>query len=132
MIELLKQYPKAAKKVREYYLEKFIETLKDPGLDEEFRAHVREQGIDDEKVAKVLQSMPRGIFDMFDQELIYIEIIPKITIGEFDEKLSDNNIMFFAGVNGKAVNVSMNRKDSERKAIEKAFELLEQKLEEKL
>jgi hypothetical protein len=120
MMELLTKYPKAAKVVREHFLEKLLEGLKTEGLPEDFKEHVREQGITDEKVAKLIDNHPRMLMDIFDENEVYINVFPT---NEYE------NIEFRTQVNFEDVGTSkFSRKEAEFLAVKKAFELLEVKL----
>ena len=119
MIELFEKYPKAANIVKSYYLEKLLESLKSEGLPEEFKEHVRQQGIDDEKVVKLVETMPRSLFDVFDENEIYIEILTDAVFmkPKFQYKISLLDKQKFD-----------TRKEAEKEAINVAFKLLEEKL----
>ena len=126
MIELLEKYPKAAKVVRQYYLEKLIESLK-TDLPEEFKEHVRQQGVTDEMVAKLVDNQPRSLFDVFDENELYIHVGVLIGINNsivFKYQVNDLLLgpVFKDGVSFKT------RRESEKAAIEEAFKLLEEKL----
>lgn len=119
MIELLEKYPKAAKKVRDYYLEQLIKSLKDESLPDEFKKHVRQQGINNERVAKMIQGQPRALFDVFDENEIYIVINKDSTF--IKPKFSYNVLL-------DDKNKFDSRKEAEHAAIKEAFEVLENKL----
>jgi len=119
MLELLTKYPKAAKVVKEYYLEKLIASL-DSSLPEDFKEHVREQGITDEMLSKIVGEAPRMLWDAFDENGIYINVFPT---NEYEE------VEFRTQINFEDVGTSkFTRKEAELQAIEKAFQLLEDKL----
>src|SRR6476620_3442019 len=80
MIELLQKYPKAAKLVKEYYLEQLMKGLKED-LPEEFKTHVREMGIDDERIARLIEVNPYHLSYFFDTQFIFIHINPSFTSG---------------------------------------------------
>ena len=117
MIELLQDYPEAAKLVTSYYLEKMLLSLDDSSLPEDFKEHVRAQGIDVDKIAVLAEASPRTLFDVFDENELYIQIDGdnkngwNWEIGEFIENSSCSS-----------------RKEAELKAITEAFKLLNEKL----
>ena len=121
-LELLETYPKAAVKVKEWFLEKMLDTLKDDTIPEDFKDFVRQQGIGDDKVAKIVGDSPRSLFDVFDENQLYIKI--DIFAKE------DGTAKFIWSVN--AVEGSTNfyevRKDAEKEAVQKAFQMLNDKL----
>jgi hypothetical protein len=75
MLELLEKYPEAAKVIVSYYLEKMLEGLNDDKLPENFKDFVRAQGVDNDKIAKILEASPRNLFDVFDSYGFYADIM---------------------------------------------------------
>jgi len=122
MLELLEKFPKAAKVVKQYYLEKLIESL-DATLPEDFREHVREQGITDEVLAKIVGEAPRMVFDVFDENGIYISI-GVFAPASFKYQIND----LLIGPVFRYSEIFKNRKEAEKAAVEKAFKLLNEKL----
>lgn len=118
MLELLQTYPEAAKVVKSYYLEIMLETLNDDSLPEDFKEHVREMGIDDEKISRMLSGSPRSMFDVFDHNAIYINVT-------FDNE----DRLFRYSVNGEVDSINyVFRKAAEQAAVAEAFKLLNEKL----
>jgi hypothetical protein len=116
MLELLENHPKTATVIKQWLLDKLLESLKDDSLPEDFKQHVREQGMEDDKVAKIISSSPRALFDVFDGNKVYIDI-------------SCLNDKFLWGINDDMNdNVYETRKDADLAAIVEAFKLLEAKL----
>jgi hypothetical protein len=78
-----------------------------------------EQGIEDDKMAIMIDANPRMLFDVFDDNKVFIEIymFPDDT---FTCKIS----------NGATTQSWKTRKEAESFAIEAAFEILEDKLGE--
>jgi hypothetical protein len=114
MLELLQKYPKAAEVVKAYYLELMLETLNDSSLPENFKEHVREKGIDDDKIAKMLNGSPRSMFDVFDHNSIYINVT-------FDHE----DRLFRCSVEGEVDSKNyVFRKAAEEAAVAEAFKLL--------
>lgn len=73
-IELLEQNPESAKLICSYYLEVMLESLNDDSLPEDFKDHVRSQGMDNNNIAAILDGNPRNLFDFFDEHGIFINI----------------------------------------------------------
>ncbi len=118
MIELLQNYPEAAKVVKAYYLEIMLDTLNDDSLPENFKEYVREMGIDDEKISKMLNGSSRSMFDVFDHNAIYINVT-------FDNE----DRLFRYSVNGEVDSMNYtHRKAAEQAAVAEAFKLLNEKL----
>jgi hypothetical protein len=120
--ELLETYPKAAVAIKEFYNLKMIDSLQeDNNIPEEFRNMVKEQQFDNEYVATFIDSNPRFLFDVFDENEIYINI----TV--FHNKLFIYSIMGDVEKVG-STETSNTRKEAEKLAIEEAFKLLNDKL----
>lgn len=116
-LELLKNHPKASLVVKQYYLNVMLESLKDESLPEDFKEMVRQQGIDDEKIGKLIDASPRALFDVFDNHKIYIGTVLDEVNG------------FWWTINDKKSSVGYeHRKNCENAAIEEAFKLLNNKL----
>ena len=119
--ELLETYGKAATVVKQFYLAHMIESLNDDNLPENFKDFVREQGMSNEDVAIMINASPRTLFDVFDVNGIFISL--KYSPDGFTwscmqsdaSELKDTTMYFF-------------RKEAELAAIEKAFEILNNKL----
>ena len=123
-IELLEQHPKSGKLICSYYLEIMIESLKDEGLPEDFKESIREEGIDNRNVGAILDGNPRNLFDFFDDQSLFINIMTE------KGKTFSYNIIDHVSVGSTLM--AKTRKEAEIKAIEYAFELLEIKLSPKV
>lgn len=111
-LELLEKYPLSAKIIKDWFLGQMIESLKKETIDEEFKTFMREQGIDDDKMGTLIDVNPRMLFDVFDDNEIFI-CINHHPINAF----SHDDSSFYK-----------TRKESELLAITQAFEWLENKL----
>ena len=117
--ELLETYSKAASIVKDFYLTKFLESMESEALPENFKDFAKEQGIDNDTVAQMIDSMPRALFDVFDAHEVYIQITVDI----------ENNCFRWSFDGGHVESNDYNlRVDAEKAAIEKAFEILNDKL----
>jgi hypothetical protein len=118
MLELLQKYPEAAKVVKSYYLEVMLSTLNDDSLPEDFKEHVREMGIDNDKISRILNGSPRSMFDVFDDNGIFINIT-------FDYE----HRVFRYSVEGEVDSQDyLFRKSAEQEAIAEAFKILNERL----
>lgn len=115
-LQLLDEHPKAAIVVKQWYLEKMLESLKDESLPEDFKEHVRQQGIDNETIAKMIDGMPRTLFDVFDGQKVIIQIN---TFPSFSYSINEGDV-----ISGSWET----RKEAETAAIKEAFKLLNDKL----
>jgi hypothetical protein len=120
-IELLEQNPESAKLICSYYLEVMLESLNDESLPEDFKDHVREQAMDNRNIAAILDGNPRNLFDFFDSQLLFINIMTEK--GEtFSYKIIINEI----GVSSTLM--AKTRKEAEKEAIIAAIGMLETRL----
>lgn len=118
-LELLKNHPLSAKLIREWFMEKMIESLNNNSITDEFRQFMREQSIDDDKLGVMIDSNPRMLFDVFDENNVIIII-----------KYHDNFGFTWAVEEADDQSFYKTRKESELFAIEAAFEILESHLGE--
>jgi small-conductance mechanosensitive channel len=124
--ELLAKYPLATEVIRKSYFDKMIasvESAKD--IPEEFKQSLMNEAITDERLIVFIDSQPRTLFDVFDDNKIFICIsVWTKTPGHFE------NVEFGIALNGTNKNNSnfSSRKEAELVAIAEAFELLEEKI----
>ena len=118
MLELLKTYPEAGKVVKNHFLSKMLEGLNDDNIPDDFKEHVRNMGIDDDKIAKMVGGSPRALFDVFDDNDLFINITHDYTDRVFrwsvDGEVDSQNYVL--------------RKAAEQDAVAEAFKLLNEKL----
>ena len=116
-LELLEKHPYTTEVIRTWFLEKMIESLNDQSVPDEFKDFMRGQGIDNERLSTMIDANPRMLFDVFDENDLFIEIFmyPDVT---FTCKIGDQ----------ATTNSWKTRKEAEMFAIEAAFEILENKL----
>ncbi len=129
-LELLQKHPLVANVIKDWFHQLMIESFKDPEIAEEFKEFVLEQGIENDKLGILIISNPRMLFDVFDENKLYIHIVPispikgemKFLIGiDTLESLDDTPSTQYS-----------TRKEAELYAIGAAFEILENKLSPKV
>jgi len=120
-IELLQKNPESSKLICSYYLEIMLESLKDDNLPEDFKAHVREQGIDEDKIAAIIDGNPRNLFDFFDDQSLFINIMT-----EKGKTFSYTIITDTVSVGSTLM--AKTRKEAEKEAIITAIGMLETRL----
>lgn len=122
--ELLETYGKAAGVVKSYYVEKFIGSMVTENVPENYKEFARSEGIDNSTIAKMVESMPRALFDVFDSYELHIEILVM-----YSDKPS---IFTYTVVEGDLIHTQPtkynSRIEAERVAIEEAFKLLDERL----
>jgi hypothetical protein len=122
MLELLKNYPKAGKVIKDYFLNKLVESLNNETLPEDFKETVLAMGIEDERLDKMIGNMPRSLFDVFDENGLMIEV--SISNSDFSYKIFPRDAKFLD------VKWYGTRKEAEQAAIADAFLTLNQKLKD--
>lgn len=120
MIELLKKHEKAAKVIRDYYLEIMLDGLNDTSLPDNFKDYVRAKGIDNDRIVQIMEGSPRNLFDVFDQNGIFIET--SVNGGSFAYKIHPRDKDF------TDVYWYASRKAMEEIAIKDAIALLDDQL----
>ena len=121
--ELLETYPKAAKVISEFYNNKLIDSINDSseGVSEEFKEMLKQQSFDNEYVATFIDSNPRFLFDVFDENDIYINVT------------AFPNSLFHYSIVGDTAEVGstetfFTRIEAEKLVIKEAFQILNNKL----
>jgi hypothetical protein len=119
--ELLETYPKAAKVISEFYNNKLIDSMNDSseGVSEEFKEMIKQQSFDNEYVATFIDSNPRFLFDVFDDNELYIGIIPTYT---------NDGVVFQYTLTTLISGEQPTRIEAEKAVIELAFKMLNDKL----
>jgi hypothetical protein len=123
-VELLETYPRAAEVINEFYHTKMIESMDTTDVPDDFKEMLKQQEFDNEYVAKFIDANPRILFDVFDSNGVYIEILVDLTKDDaLFSYIIDGDVM------GNVEAVLYNsRIEAEKVAIEKAFQLLNDKL----
>lgn len=120
--ELLEKYPKAAEVVLEYHTNLFRKTLETADISPEFKEFAQTQVLDLDTVADLIDTNPRGTFDVFDAHKIYITTTVSPVDGYFLWHIQTDKETF------DEIEYLDNRKVAEVAAVEKAFEILNEKL----
>jgi hypothetical protein len=121
--ELLETYPKAAVAIKEFYYGKMINSLQEENdIPEEFKDMIKAQQFDSEYVATFIDTNPRFLFDIFDENGIYITTPVAASDGYFRWEIHSEAEVY------ETSEYLNNRKLAETAAIEKAFKILNEKL----
>lgn len=115
IMELLESHPKSLVIITEYFTNMMIDSFNDETVPEEFKTAMKEMGISKERLSLIIGSAPRCLFDVFDENNIFIEIYR--TTGE----------AFTFNIEGFMEHPDhfSKRKDCELIAVKEAFKLLE-------
>ena len=116
MIEVLKQYPKAAQVMKDYYIDLMIESSQD--LPDHFREFLEERGLEMSNIADMMAAAPRNLFDVFDEYGIIISIT-------YDKAAS--KFCYFVNEYENKEHFDT-RKEADKDAVQTALLLLEAKL----
>lgn len=120
MINLLEEHPKTAAVIKQWLLDKLLESIEDSKVPDDFKEFARQQSMDDDKVAGILQNTPRSLFDVFDNQQLYIQI-------SVDLQTAPPVFRYCFGDIVESIDYS-SRKEAETAAIVEAFKLLEARL----
>ena len=115
---LLETYPKAAKVIKQHFVDQLVNSLKDADLPEDFKEFARQQEIDDDKIGGLIDAQPRGLFDVFDNNGVYITTPVAAADGYFRWEINSEAEVY------ETSEYLNNRKMAEIAAVEKAFEIL--------
>jgi len=116
-IKLLQEYSKTTEVIRTWFMEKMIQSINEAeDVPDEFKEFMRQQGIEDDRLAAMIDAQPRSLFDVFDANGIIINVFH--VVGKFHAHIKDND----------AETEATNRKDAEESIIQHAFRILEEKL----
>jgi predicted nuclease of predicted toxin-antitoxin system len=117
-LELLQENPHAAKVIKEYYVELMLNSLDESSLPENFKDFLKEQGIDDEKVAQMMEANARNVYDVLDENGFIISITYDATFEKFSWYINGDQHKIICST----------RKDAENQAVAAALYRLERKL----
>ena len=114
--ELLDLYPIATEVVRDWFMDKMAESFKNQELPKDFKEFMREQGIPNDKLVKLIDVNPRVLFDVFDDNGVIINVV-------------HSNGVFSWDVNTvKSLDSYSSRREAESAAVQRAFQILHDKL----
>lgn len=119
-LELLEKYPLSAKVIKNWIMLQMMESFKDTSVPDEFKDFMLSQGVENDKVGTMIDAQPRMLFDVFDENNIIVETF----------LYPDTNFTIKIG-NQATTNSWKTRRESEVFAIDTAFEILEDRLNEK-
>jgi hypothetical protein len=117
-IELLEKYPLASKVINDWVMQQMLESFKDESVPQEFKDYMLAQGVENDKLAVMIDTQPRFLFDVFDYNNVLIQINVFKT---FSYSINEGDV-----ISGSWET----RKECEKHAIASAFDVLEEKLGE--
>ena len=117
-LELLQENPDAAKIIKEYYVNLMLNTLDESSLPENFKDFLIEQGLDDDKVAQMMEANARNVYDVLDENGFVISMNWDMAFNKFSYHIND-------GQYNKHYDT---RKEAENAAVAVAIHRLQNKL----
>jgi hypothetical protein len=114
--ELLDLYPVATEVVRDWFMDKMAESFKNQELPKDFKEFMREQGIPNNKLVKLIDVNPRVLFDVFDSNGVIINVVYSNGVFSWDV----NTV--------KSLDSYSSRREAESAAVQRAFQILHDKL----
>lgn len=118
---LLESHPKATVVVKQWFLDRMIESFKDETVPEDFKDFMRQQGIDTTRISSMITGNPRVLFSVLDEQNVYVQVTINLQ--------NLNKPSFTWSVNGKECSQWYEtRMEAEKDAIAEAFKVLEEKL----
>lgn len=114
--EVLDLYPIATEVVRDWFMEKMAESFKNQELPKDFKEFMREQGIPNDKLVKLIDVNPRVLFDVFDENGVIINVVHSNSVFSWDV----NTV--------KSLDSYSSRREAESAAVQRAFQILNDKL----
>lgn len=127
--ELFEKYPKSGEVIVKYYTDVFMNSLDTEDITEEFKELAKTQMVDPEYIQSFIDSNPRGTFDVFDNNGIYITTPVSPADGHFRWEIQTDYENVLTEEHETYSSEFLNtRKEAEATAVEKAFEILNYKL----
>ena len=114
--ELLDLYPIATEVVRDWFMDKMAESFKNQELPDNFKNLMREQGIPNDKLIKLIEVNPRVLFDVFDDNGVIINVVHSNSVFSWDV----NTV--------KSLDSYSSRREAESASVQRAFQILHDKL----
>lgn len=121
MEHLLENNPYATEAVREWFMQKFLISFKQGNVAKDFKESVFQSIISNEKIVKVIGSNPRSLFDLFDENHLFIETM--YMEGSFHYTISNGENVILSNKQ-----TYKTRKECDLASVEDAFKLLNDKL----
>jgi hypothetical protein len=122
--EIFEKYPLSTEAMREWFKAKLVESFKEFNEDEAFKGAMLELGVDDEQLTRVVEAGPHMLFELFDNNEIYVSIFYYYNEKQWGFSINETHANF----NGQF----SSRKATEHAAMLKGLGKLEITLKEKL
>lgn len=118
-LELLEKHIFTSELIKKWVMDQMLDSFKDEDVPEDFKQYLLQTGVDNDKIAVMIDVQPRFLFDFFDEQNTVIEIFT-YPGGEFSCKIGKE----------ATTNSWKTRKEAEFFAVEAAFEIVNNKIKE--
>jgi|TARA_R110000868_G_scaffold823_3_gene6178 hypothetical protein len=116
--KIISEYPNTVIQLKEFFLDKLVESFNEFDDDVDFKRFMVESGITDDQITNVLEGNPRSCFDMFDKHNLILSVV-------YEKK---GFTFFFNDDSTTKKSYFDTRLECEKAALETAIDLLEQLL----
>jgi hypothetical protein len=117
-LELLQENPDAANIIKQYYVDLMINSLDDSTLPDDFKDFMRQQGVDNKKVAEMIEASPRNLFDVLDENGFVISMNWDMAFNKYTYHINDDQYKLLYD----------SRREAEMAAVNVAIHRLQSKL----
>lgn len=124
MNDLLEKFPHTTEVIRDWFVDKMKESLNNQDLPENFKEFMRQQGLPNDRLVKLFEENPRILFDVFDDNGVIVNVTYNNSVFSWDVNYINTETPY--GV--KSVDNYSSRKEAEKAAVNRAFQLLNDKL----
>lgn len=125
--DLLEKFPHVTEVIRQWYKGEMIKSAETVELDPDYKEDLLNYKVDDRMLKMVVESNPRVLFDAFDNNKVYIFIVPEFY--PLSKTVTFNYQIHYNSVGlAKGTIECGTRREAEDLAIQQAFETLEVKL----
>jgi hypothetical protein len=124
MKDVLENNPHSTEVVRDWFVDKMKESLNNQDLPENFKEFMRQQGLPNDRLLKLFEENPRILFDVFDENGVIVSTTHNNSLWSWDVMYTNTETPY--GV--KSVDSYSSRKEAEKAAISRAFQILNDKL----
>jgi hypothetical protein len=126
MHSILEDNPLATEVIRDWFMDKMAESFKDRDLPDNFKEFMRDQGITNDRLVKLIEVNPRVLFDVFDANGVIINVVYEV--GRFSWAVVHAVEIPPYVQEQRCILLCSSRRQAEKEAVECAFTMLNDKL----
>jgi len=124
MKDILETYPHATEVVRDWFVDKMKESLNTQDLPDNFKEFMRQQGLPNDRLLKLFEENSRILFDVFDENGVIVRTTYDKNLWSWDVLYTNTETPYSV----KSVDTYSSRKEAEKAAVNRAFQLLNDQL----